>query len=85
MSAQQASAAMPPAIAAAPARAAVPARATAPSRLGWAEPGRGGGSFGMVVVEAARRGKQLGEVHGFAAAAGLAHRAVADLEAEVVC
>ena len=35
-------------------------------RPGWAG---GGGSFGMVVVEATRRGKQLGEVHGFAAAA----------------
>jgi len=46
MSAQRAAAATPPAIAAAPARAAaVPARAAALAV-------RGGGSFGMVVVEA---------------------------------
>ena len=77
MSAQRAAAATPPAIAAAPARAAaVPARAAAlavrgggAGRPGWRGRAGGGGSFGMVVVEAARRGKQFGEVHGFAAAA----------------
>ena len=52
--------------AAAPTRAAaVPARQRPwPSGVGG-----DGGPFGMVVVEAARGGKQLGEVHGFAAAA----------------
>ena len=71
MSAQRAAAATPPAIAAAPARAAaVPARAAALAVRGGGAGRRGGGSSGMVVVvEAARRGKQLGEVHGFAAAA----------------
>jgi hypothetical protein len=70
MSAQRAAAATPPATAAAPARAAaVPARAAALAVRGGGAGRRGGCSFGMVVVEAARRGKQLGEVHGFAAAA----------------
>ena len=65
MSAQRAAAATPPAIAAAPAStAAVPARAAALAVRGGGAGRRGGGSFGMV-----RRGKQLGEVHGFAAAA----------------
>ena len=70
MSAQRAAAATPPATAAAPARAAaVPARAAALAVRGGGAGRRGGCSFGMVMVEAARRGKQLGEVHGFAAAA----------------
>ena len=65
MSAQRAAATTPPAIAAATARAAaVPARAAALAVRGGGAGRRGGGSFGMV-----RRGKQLGEVHGFAAAA----------------
>ena len=56
--------------AAAPARAAaVPARPAALAVRGGGAGRRGGGSSGMVVVKAARRGKQLGGVHGFAAAA----------------